>query len=178
MTTTHFTERCPGCGALVPKIDGPVHPYLEAAPGCWALYGEVLAREYGGYGYPAIHHLTVATYAAQHPGGSSRMAARSLAAHLAGLHLMLDRGYDFAQAADVISTLLCAKSLPAELVPPPSPGPITIRDVSVAADLGSHVDLVNRWAESTWAAWSARHATIHRWADAVLFSRTTGPEQG
>lgn len=25
---------CPGCGALVPDIDGPVHAYVPSAPGC------------------------------------------------------------------------------------------------------------------------------------------------
>src|SRR5436190_1879442 len=40
---------CIGCGVLTPDADGPTHPYLGASPGCWAVYGEVLAREYGEY---------------------------------------------------------------------------------------------------------------------------------
>ena len=35
---------CPGCGASVPDVDCPVHAYIRSAPGCWQLYGEVLAR--------------------------------------------------------------------------------------------------------------------------------------
>ena len=36
-----------GCGAGVPDIDGPVHGYPDASPGCWDLYGPVLAKKYG-----------------------------------------------------------------------------------------------------------------------------------
>jgi pimeloyl-ACP methyl ester carboxylesterase len=28
-------KACPGCGALVPDIDGPVHTYVPSSPGCW-----------------------------------------------------------------------------------------------------------------------------------------------
>ena len=73
---------CAGCGALVPVTDGPTHPYIGASPGCWAIYGEVLAREYGEYAYPPVHRLTVDAYAAQHPGVPSRRSIQSVAIHL------------------------------------------------------------------------------------------------
>ena len=38
-------ERCLGCGAELPVFAGPVHRYMESSPGCWAAYGEVLARD-------------------------------------------------------------------------------------------------------------------------------------
>lgn len=54
---------CIGCGALVPDSDGPTLRYPDAAsPGCWAVFGEILAREYGEFGYPDVHHLTVDAY--------------------------------------------------------------------------------------------------------------------
>lgn len=37
-------EVCPGCAARVPREEGPTHRYLLAAPACWRMYGEVLAR--------------------------------------------------------------------------------------------------------------------------------------
>jgi len=33
--------RCLGCDALVSEQAGPVHAYMLAAPGCWALYGSL-----------------------------------------------------------------------------------------------------------------------------------------
>jgi hypothetical protein len=83
---------CPGCGALVLAADGPTHPYYDKAPGCWALYGEVLAREYSDFRFGRVHHLTVDAYAAQHPGQPERRTIKSVAVHLIGLHLALERG--------------------------------------------------------------------------------------
>lgn len=40
-------KACVGCGGLFPEMDGPTHRYMESSPGCWAAYGEVLARERG-----------------------------------------------------------------------------------------------------------------------------------
>lgn len=52
----------------------------------------MLAREYGSLGMPAVHRLTVDAYAVQHPGMPERRSAQSVAVHLIGLHLLLDRG--------------------------------------------------------------------------------------
>ena len=84
---------CVGCGALVPEIEGPTHRYLGASPGCWAVYGEVLEKEYGDYlRYAPVHRLTVDAYAAQHPGVPSPQSIQSVAVHLIRLHLVLERG--------------------------------------------------------------------------------------
>ena len=93
---------CVGCGALVPDVAGPTHPYIGASRGCWAIYGEVLAKEYGEYGYPPVHGLTVDAYAAQHPGTPSRQAIQSVAVHLIALYLVLERGYGFARATEAL----------------------------------------------------------------------------
>jgi hypothetical protein len=100
------TEPCPGCGALVPDTDGPTHPYIGASPGCWAIYGEVLAREYREYAYPPVHRLTVD--AAQHPGVPSRGSIRSVALHLISLYLILERGYEPERATAAIRDVLAS----------------------------------------------------------------------
>ena len=163
-------KHCPGCGALAPTGEGPVHPYIASSPGCWALYGEVLAREYGEYGYPPIHRLTVDAYAVQHPGGASRRATQSVAVHLAGLQLVLECGYDFARATETISAVLGAPGPLPRFAPPPGRGALTILDVHAAPDFAAHVELVNRWAESAWEAWAEHHAAVHRWLDTALIA--------
>ena len=84
---------CPDCGALTPDVDGPTHPYVGASVGCWAMYGEVLAKEYGEYRYPSVHRLTVDAYSVQHPGTPSRRSIQSVAVHLVSLYLVLERGF-------------------------------------------------------------------------------------
>ncbi len=81
---------CVGCGALFEDREGPTHRYMESSPGCWALYGEVVAREYLDFlAYGALHRLTVDTYAAQHPGLLSPQSIQSVALHLMSLSLVL-----------------------------------------------------------------------------------------
>lgn len=157
------TISCPGCHALVPDLDGPTHAYLGAAPGCWAVFGEVLAREYGEWAYPAIHRLTVDAYAAQHPGAPSRQTIQSVAVHLIGLHLHLERGLGNAAIARAMSNATRRHDL-VWLDPPPAWQTLTILDVQQAGDLAEHERRVRQWAEGVWLAWAAHHETIRRWA--------------
>ncbi len=80
--STSVSVSCFSCGALAPDIDGPVHRYMDSSPGCWALFGEVLAREYSDYNYASHHRLTVDAYAVQHPGKPSPPSIGSVAVHL------------------------------------------------------------------------------------------------
>lgn len=84
-------DPCRGCGALVPDTEGPTHRYLGASPGCWAVYGEILEKEYSDYRYWRAHRFTVDAYAVQHPGESSPPAIQSVAVHLISLYLMLEK---------------------------------------------------------------------------------------
>jgi hypothetical protein len=169
------TVRCLGCGASVPDRDSAIHPYIGASAGCWALFGEVMAREYGEYRYPAVHALTVDVYAAQHPGMPSRRSTQSVALHLMGLHLALERGYD---AQRVIAERQRAQRAGATytwLEPPANMGPLTIVDIHAARDLAEHEDLVRRWAASVWAAWEQHHDRIRAWASAAQTSSARQP---
>jgi hypothetical protein len=156
---------CTGCGALVPDVDGPTHRYIGASPGCWAIFGEVLAKEYSDYArYTSAHQLTVDAYAAQHPGIPSRQSTQSVAIHLISLHVLLERGLDTAQATNTMRRALKRWEEFVWLEPPESPGWLTILDVIGAQDLAEHQSAVRRWAESVWEAWALHHATVRRWA--------------
>lgn len=157
-------ERCVGCGALVPRTDGPTHPYIGASPGCWAIFGEILAKEYGEWRYPAVHRLTVDAYAVQHPGTPSRRSIQSVAVHLVSLFLVLERGYDFRAATRAKNRVLRYRDRFVWLDPPPSLGEMTVLDVHMAGDLAEHAELVQQWAGLVWEAWSPHHDTVRRWA--------------
>lgn len=158
---------CPGCGLLFPASDGPTHPYIGASPGCWALYGEVLVREYGEYRYPDIHRLTVDTYAVQHPGTPSPRAVQSVGGHLIGLHLVLEKGFSAQQATAALKRAVAQSKQFVWLAPPASPGAFTVADVALAQSLAEHVALVEQWARAVWTAWAMHHATVRHWAEAV-----------
>lgn len=164
MAQEHWTT-CPGCGARVKDFDGPTHRYIGASAGCWALYTEVLAREYERPAYFAVHHLTVDTYCAQHPGQPSPQSVQSVAVHLISLCCLLEKGGSMEQ---VIAAKQRAAAISRErfvwLAPPENQGAVTILDVHAAATAQAHRETVRRWAESVWEAWSRHHARIREWA--------------
>src|SRR5690349_16527175 len=89
---------CVGCGAMVPDVDGPTHRYIGASPGCWQIYGELLAGTDG----IMPHRLLVDVYAAQHPGVEGKQSSQSVAAHLFVLCLVLEHGLEPGMATRAI----------------------------------------------------------------------------
>ncbi len=162
--STERTTTCPGCGLTVADVAGPSHPYIGAATGCWALYGEVLAREYGELRYPEVHRLTVDAYAAQHPGVPSRRSIQSVAVHLVSLHLVLERGFNGARATAAIRRVLAARPTLVWLEPPARLGAGTVADIVAARTAAEHESRVRRWAAAVWTAWAPHHGTVRGWA--------------
>jgi hypothetical protein len=146
---------CIGCRAMVADIDGPTFRYPDAAsPGCWKIYCDILAKEYGEWRYPPIHRLTVDAYTVQHPGRQTLQTAQSVTVHLISMYLVLERGYDFQQATEVMGRVI--KEHKKDFVwlnPPDNRGDITVLDVSKARDLEEHTGMVKQWALSAWHAW-------------------------
>jgi hypothetical protein len=164
--------RCPGCGAALPVLDGPTHRYLESSAACWAMYGEVLAREYEHCEYFAVHALTVDAYAVQHPGRPSPQTIQSVAVHLISLCLMLEHGVAIERALDARRAALAVEPQYVWLEPPASLGALTIADVHPATSASDHARRVREWANGAWAAWRPHHATIARWLPKTFTGRT------
>ena len=159
---------CAGCGAMVPDVDGPTHRYIGASPGCWAAYGRLSEREASDFRYMRHHQLTVDAYCAQHPGKPSPPSVQSVAVHLVGLHLQLERETPtkgLYAARQRISSLGKAGKLDLVwLEPPTSVGEITVLHALGACDLDEYAEVVRRWAEGVWEAWGAHHETVRFWA--------------
>jgi len=157
---------CVGCGGLFPEIEGPTHRYMESSPGCWAAYGEVLAREYNNPVYGGANRLAVDAYAVQHPGRPSPQAIQSVALHLIRLCLLLEHGLNIARANDAALAVSQVKSKFVWLTPPQNRGDITVADVHLTTNAEEHVRLVRKWSSSAWAAWKSHHAQIEVWLPA------------
>ena len=151
------------CGGLVPDIDGPTHPYLESSPGCWQVYGEVLAREYSDAAFRSMHRLTVDSYAVQHPGRPTAQSIQSVCVHLMSLCLVVERGAKPAYSTRVIGQAVRPKGRFAWLTPPRSLGEITVVDVAATSTAAAHIDRVRAWAESAWSAWAEHHEAVRSW---------------
>jgi hypothetical protein len=165
MNKSASTVACIGCGARVPDIDGPTFRYPDSAsPGCWAVFGEILAMEYGPFNYPDVHRLTVDTYAVQHSGRATPQTIQSVTVHLISLGSVLERGYASDQATQMMGRAIARYKDGFEWLPPPdSLGAVTVLDVVGARTLAEHSSRVERWARSVWQAWAQHHDAIRAW---------------
>ncbi len=156
---------CFFCKGLFPKSDGPTHRYMSSTPGCWQLYGEILAREYSDSTYWKNHRLTVDAYAVQHPGIESAQSIQSVAVHLLSLYFVIEEG----RLHDVATQLIkkATKQKFHWLQPPVDLGEINATTVWASKNAEEHNKQVELWARSVWKAWEEHHGTIKEWAQMV-----------
>ncbi len=160
MANIESLDICPDCKVVLPAVDGERHPYLGGSAACWALYGRLLAKEYGDPAYMRAHRMTVDAYAAQHPGLPEPRTIQSIHVHLVGLHLTLERGLNADFARKVIARVTRQKDRLLWLTPPASLGDLTIADVMLAVTADDHHAAVSRWARVVWEAWRPHHDEV------------------
>jgi len=142
-----MTAGCAGCEAGA----GPYVP----SPECSAAALVIAEREFADQAYFAVHRLTVAAYALQHPDS---VREHSLAVHLGALHGAIELGLDVATNGRRIRRLSdeLRSHPPGRLARPADRGAITVTDVVAARSATEHCAVVRRWAAEVHRAWSPR----------------------
>jgi hypothetical protein len=159
-------ESCPGCGLEMPAGRQAYDGYFNTSPGCWSVFGEVLAAEFqDGVLFGQVHQLTVDAYAVQHAGGIH--PDKSVSVHLVGLYLVLVKGLTPAEVAPRYQRLIGSKPTWPRLTPPPVSGPLTAFDVASAESPEEHARLVRNWAAQVWNAWQRHHEVVATLASVV-----------
>ena len=158
------SERCPGCGLELPAISGPTHQYIGTSAACWALYGELLAREYESPKLLEGHRLTVDAYSVQHPGSPERRSIQSVGVHLIALHLLFERGEPAARVTARLGSLMTRLPALTWLDPPKPNGTLTVQHV-LAASPDEHLERAREWASDVWQAWRPYHELVRGWAE-------------
>jgi hypothetical protein len=165
------TSPCPGCGVVLPVVEGPTHAYMESSPACWSAYAEVLAREYSDPAlFARVHRLTVDTYAVQHPGHDSPPAVQSVAVHLISLCALHEQGATPERARDLIREAVRVRGRHPRLARPADLGAVTVAEVRAARTPAEHEERVRAWARSAWDAWGEHHPQVRAW-----LAELTGP---
>ena len=149
---------------------------MTASPGCWQLYGELMARAYAQPAVPALQALSVDCYAVQHPDGAAadRRQRQSVAVHLIALSLLRDASrppQHVARLRGRISQLALPRLGLADwpyLAPPNEYAPVTVADVHRAAGTPGYPDMLEAWTRAAWTAWAAHHDTVRAWAAAAV----------
>ena len=145
---------CPGCGLVMPVRERAVYDgYFNTSPECWTVFTEVLGAEFGNAPlFARVHQLTVDTYAVQHAGGAH--PDKSIFVHLAGLHLVLDRGLVPMRVPPLLQRLARTVREWPHFETPADLGHMTILDVALAESATAHAEIVREWAAIVWEAWS------------------------
>lgn len=145
-------ERCFSCGGRFRQTDGPTHAYMSSTPGCWATYGDLLAREYSDHDlFQRVHRLTVDSYALQHPGDpSDARARRSVWVHYLALTLKLR---DHCSDEEILARMRILVRRQFPVIPArPKSFDVTHADV-MAPDPAAHAKAVRTWAVCSLSAW-------------------------
>lgn len=160
---------CPGCSLRTPDSDGPAPSEHRASPGCYALYGQVLARDYADPDYYRLaHQIIVDAYAAQHAGGTSRREIQTVALCLMTLCLVVEDHVPPAEGPALHKRMIGRRPDFTWLEPPPLHGLMTVADILPARDAEEHADLALRWGTQVWRAWAPHHATVRAWNTTAL----------
>jgi uncharacterized protein DUF5946 len=156
--TPAASESCEGCGSAA------------GAAGCQSTFDELLARDFSDATYFRVHRLLVDTYSLQHPDRYCA-SAKSLAAHLTGLCALLERGGDRALGVAALRAWLDGRPRIARPETPRFRGSLTVADVRHARDPDAYAAALERWAQSTWKAYSSLHRLARGWVAEALTRR-------
>jgi hypothetical protein len=154
------TIACVGCRGVVPVVDGPIHRYMTASPGCWRAYTELLG---GGLPPSPAAGLIVDAYAVTHPGVPGPQSTPSVWIHLLTLCFVLERRWPVDEAFRLRRLASDAFRRWPWLTPPASMGDVSAIDLSdalAAGDGASAIDLTRRWVDGAWTAWADHHRAV------------------
>ena len=151
------TERCSGCGLVVPG----------GTAGCQAIMDDLLARDFSNVAYFRVHRMMVDTYALQHPDRYC-VSPKSFAAHLTGLCFLFEHGGGRAVGTEPTRRWLDGPPRIRKPEVPSFRGSLTVAEVREAADPEAYARAVERWARATWEAYSALHSLARLWIQQAL----------
>jgi Family of unknown function (DUF5946) len=161
------TQTCQGCGLVLPRAEGPTHAYIGASPACWALYERISGAPFARTLGTRSRRLTEDAYAVQHPGMPDRRSVQSVAVHLMGLCVLLERKGEQRRLVPVLGRMPARRTLDLHwLEPPARNGRLTVSDALAGGSGDGHADAVEAWARSVWLAWRMHHETVRGWLDA------------
>lgn len=168
------TERCPGCRADLPRLDGPTHRYIGASPACWRIFSNLLNAGEPHIAPAPMNAFIGDAYATQHPGTPSDQAIQSVAVHLLTLYGVFARGVEPAGALWVRRRASREKTVPKRgrfrwLVPPSFEDSLAVSHVVGEPDPVARADKAREYIERTWSLWYAEHErTISAWYEAFV----------
>jgi hypothetical protein len=144
-------EACPGCGSV------------EGSEACRARFEAMLARDFQDARFFAVHRLLVDNYCLQHPDEYCA-SAKSLAAHLVGLCLVLEQEASAATGAAFLRDWLDGERALDKPDLPDRRGGIVLADLGGIDEPEAWRKAVRGWAATIWQAYADLQPLARRWA--------------
>jgi Family of unknown function (DUF5946) len=144
----------------VADIAGPTHPYMTSAPGCWNLYGLLLARSPDWIVDRGTVQLRTDAYACQHATNPDPRNRQSVAVHLMSLCATFELGLVGGRTTALLGGWTHRPGGYPDLISDIPHGSVTVVDVVGADDGNAHALAVAAWARSAWNGWADHHTEI------------------
>jgi len=151
-----MTEPCAGCGLLV---EGGI-------AGCRKLFEKLCARELDNPISYRVHRMMVDAYCLQHPDEYCA-SAKSFAAHFTGMCCAIEHK-SHPNVLRRLQQWLSGKAAVEKPELPERRGELTLVEVYRQQDPVPEMLAVNRWAQSTWDAYSTLHPLARKWIEEAM----------
>lgn len=134
---------------------------MTSSPGCWGMFGKLVAADYSSTERMAFHQLVVDAYAAQHPGDDDRRQVQSVGLHLMTLCLFLEYGADPAQGPQLHRRMIRRPDF--HRLRRSGPGELTLDHVPTDGPVDAARHAAYAWAAAVWATYEQEHPTVRQW---------------
>jgi hypothetical protein len=133
---------------------------MSSAPGCWARYGDLVARGIGWGSDRGTVQLGTDAYAAQHATNPDARNRQSVAVHLMSLGATFGLGLPPGRTTALIGGWTHRVEGYPNLISNTIHGDLTIVQALDADGTSASAHAIERWARSVWKGWADHHATI------------------
>jgi hypothetical protein len=133
---------------------------MSSAPGCWALYGELVARGISWGTDRGTVQLRTDAYAAQHATNPDPRNRQSVAIHLMSLGATIELRLAPGRTTELFGGWTHRVGGYPDLISSTVHGDLTVVHALEANGPALTGEAIERWAQSVWEGWADHHATI------------------
>lgn len=160
------TTVCPGCGLMLPKLDGPLLAGYNASVECIALFSQLSEFTLSLADSEFIHQHVVDAYGAQHVGLYTKKVVPAMT--LVGLYLQLTYGYSGKQVQRAHMVIADQTRDWPEFEQPKQLATMTVLDVLKKTRVGEKKAAIHTWCEAVWQSWFSEHKKVEAFAKKYL----------
>jgi hypothetical protein len=151
------TTICPGCGLVLPQLDGPLLVGYNASAECIALFSQLSAYTNSLGDAEFSHQHVVDAYGAQHVGVSTKKVVPTMT--LVGLYLMLEHGYTGKQVQRAHMAIADQTKDWPDFNRPTDLASMTILDVLKVPDAQKN-EILHTWCKAVWESWKSEREKV------------------